>query len=276
MADDTNVLLYERGARAWPRVAWSVEAFERHLAGEKPRFIEDFFLAGAAGHRVEQAWVEIEESMGPACRRVMAHQPMADYTPDDVWAETRVRLLADDDEADALDDGRMPARIHRYRGMVKLVNYLVVIAKRLAISRRRRMRPTLSIDRGGEDEEDRGPALPDAGGEQPSEALERQEQAAAMREGLMKGFRALTGEQQFLVAMVYRHGMKQKEAGALLDWSEFKTSRQLSKAMATLRKAMCEVSGVAWSRELSDAWARCLQSCWREVQDLHSPTSEAV
>jgi DNA-directed RNA polymerase specialized sigma24 family protein len=148
------------------------------------------------------------------------HQPTADFSADELWAETILRLIAEDAAQPVLADGKRPAYIIRYRGLVQLLNYFIVIAKRIAIGRKRRMKPTLSLSAGSEEE-----TAHDVPEDAPTPAQHAQasQDAIALRQAISAAYSRLSPEQRFLIAMVYRNGMKQKEAGTLLGWSEFKT-----------------------------------------------------
>src|SRR5688572_18547975 len=136
--------LYQQAAARWPAVRWSEEAFARHLAadptGARPNHPLDLYLAGAAGQRIDSAWLAIETELGPAVRKVLQRQPSADWTADDLWSEARARLMDADPAAPPLPQGVKPARIIRYRGLVRLLNYLTVVAKRIAIERDRQLK----------------------------------------------------------------------------------------------------------------------------------------
>jgi len=257
--------LYAAAQARWPLVKWPPEAFDAHLAGESPAWPSDLYLAGAAGHRMQSAWEAIETEIGPQTRRVLARQPVADLTIEDLWGETIARIMDDDLERAPLDQGRPPARIIRYRGLVQLVNYLILIARRIAIQRNRRRQHHLSLS-----QESADPAQhvdPPAPGPSALSSATEAETVGKMRQGLARAFAGLSPDQQFLITMVFRQGMKQKEAGAMLGWSEFKTSRTLSAAIESLRQGMVDLTGVEWTPALASAWAECLAENWKDVQE---------
>lgn len=270
-ADD----LFAGATAQWPEVEWDHAAFVRHLAGESPKYSSDLYLGGAAGHRLDAAWRVIERDLGPGVRRVLARFPTADFTVDDLWGDSLARLMEDHPGSAALPDGRFPARIVQYRGLVPLLNYIILVGRRLAVQRQRERvrRPVMSLasaarGRRADVDGNDGRRVPDPADRRtvaPDAAAEGAEIAGRMRSAVGRAFAALSIEQQFLITMVYRQGMKQKAAGALLGWSEFKTSRQLSAAMNYLRTTLMELVGVEWTPVLATSWAECLQACWDDV-----------
>jgi DNA-directed RNA polymerase specialized sigma24 family protein len=271
MASETRVASDAAKKEGWfaeasarfPSVKWDRIAFYRHLGKESPRFPLDLFLAGAAGYRLDSAWEVIEADLGPKARSVLQRQPLADLSAEELWGETILRLIAEDEQKPMLPDGRRPAYIIRYRGLVQLLNYLIVIAKRVAIGRKRRMRPTVSLSGKNEDE---GGHDVTADAPSPAEISEGGEEASALRSAIATAYGRLSPEQRFLIAMVYRSGMKQKEAGTMLGWSEFKTCRSLAAAMEDLRKSIARWAGSEWDGQMAAAWEESLQKCWKNVQ----------
>lgn len=247
----------------WPAVQWPRQAYVQHLGRESPPYPVDLYLAGAAGHRLDAAWEAIESDLGNKARAVLHRQPSADMTAEELWAEAILRLLAEDMERPVLADGRRPAMIIRYRGLVQLLNYLIVIAKRVGIGRKRRMKPTLSLSGTGPTDDPHDVAQ---NGPTPAQSLESSEDATELAAAVRAAYGQLSAEQKFLIAMVYRNGMKQKQAGAMLGWSEFKTCRSLAAAMESLRKSIARWAGADWNGPLAAAWEQCLQICWNDVQ----------
>ena len=264
--------LYERGTQRWPSVAWPQTAYQAHLDGDSPPHPADLYLGGAAGHRISAAWEVIQTELGPPAKRILSGQPSADFTLDDLWAQAVSQLIDNDSKHSPLADGRQPAKIIRYRGLVSLLNYFVVVAKRLAIqqNRRNRSRPTLSLTGSDDDAHTEPPPAPGRATASPEEHISAQETADRMKHCVGKAYAKLSGQQQFLIAMVYRQGMLQKDAGAMLNWSAFKTTRQLKAAMAIMRDAMTdlaeELPGLDWTPALAAAWEGCWAEAWADVQ----------
>ena len=272
-ADET----YARAAERWPEVGWPRAEFVSHLQGQAPPYGVDLFLAGAAGVRLKAAWARIEADIGPAARAVFDRQPKADCTAEDLWAETVARLIDEQPDEPPLADGRRPARIVRYRGLVSLANYMILVGRRLAIQRHRRPGRMASTDApagggngggGGGGGDDDGPAhdVRDDRAGSPSARLEDAEAVAELGDALQAAFAALSSERKFLIVMVYRQGLRQKEAGARLGWNESKTSRALSQAMGELRRALCNAADTPWTPTVAAAWEQFVQRSWTEVQ----------
>lgn len=264
---------HHEAARRWPHVNWPLESYSDHVGDESPPHPVDLFLAGAAGHRITTAWEAVEVDYSSQVQRILKKLPLADCTTQDLWADTIARMMEDELKAPLLPSGQPPARIIRYRGLVKLLNYFVVIARRLAIQRKRRMKPTLSLTTQGRDD-DRMPLPPDLRSLSPDELLIDRQNIDQMAPAVKAAYALLSPQQQFLIVMVYRQGLKQKEAGSLIGWSEFKTSRQLSAAMALMREALVAKLGDDWSPAVAAAWAACLSDCWASVQDSQAGASE--
>lgn len=268
--------LARRVSSRWPTIAWPVSAFLAHLADDPsaPPHLEDLYLAGAAGHRVDAAWTVIETDFGPDTRRVLQRQPRADATAEDLWGDTIARLIDDDADRPPLDDGRQPAKITRYRGRIKLLNYLVLVARRIAIQRQRKHKPQLTLsgsqntDLSGNDP-DAPPAnsLPNPGAEDPAKAAANHESASRLRETLARALDELTDEQRFLLSSIYRHGIAQKQAGAMLGWSPFKANRQVKAAINTLRDSLADLDDLDWTPQLRAAW----EGCWAEAWPNETP-----
>ena len=250
---------YEQAGRQWPTVKWSIMEYKMHISDKNPSYPVDLYLAGAAGHRIDTAWICIETDLGGFVQNVLKSKPIADMTVEDLWRETMMRMMDNDPKAAMLSDGRSAAVIIRYRGLVRLINYLITIARRIAIQRNRKKRPVLTLT-SNEDH-------PDTSSFSPSETAEQNELIEKMKTSLAKAYKQLSAEQQFIITMVYRKGMKQKEAGKLLGWSEFKTSRELAKAIKSLKQPLECLEDLDFSPTLAAAWSGVWSDCWRDVQD---------
>ena len=129
---------YERGCKAYPRLAVSEQAFGRHLARSasdpSPEALaslaaEDLFLACACVCRVRGAATAFERKVGPVIRRAVA-RVLA--TPDERQeAEQRVwhHIL--------IETGDRPPRIAQYAGQGPLESWVAVASMRVASSFRR-------------------------------------------------------------------------------------------------------------------------------------------
>jgi RNA polymerase sigma factor (sigma-70 family) len=262
--------LYHQARRRWKRVNWPLPAYRAHLGDQVPPFPTDLYLGGAAGHRLSSAWSTIETELAPDARRIVSRLPTADTTADDLWAEAVLRLMSEDPGAARLPGGQYPARIIRYRGLVRLLNYLVTISRRLAIQRDRRRRHASVALHGGEVGADR---LRHANHAQtPDEQTLQDEAVERAAVALRAAWRALAADQQFLLMMVYRHGVSQRRAGDWLGWSESKTSRQINDAIGQLGEALRRAAGSSWNPSLAAAWGGLWADCWEEAPAFRSAT----
>lgn len=265
-------IIYEAARRRWPRVDWPRRAFEALCQREPPRYPDDLYLAGAAGHRIDAAWGAIEDEVSPQVCRILHRQPRADYTTEDLWGEIRTRLMEEDEQAPPLPSGVHPARILRYRAKVRLVAYLVVVAKRLAISRARRRQP-LSLTAANDETPDHEPADPRAGA--PPQVTSQAELIARLEQAVASAYATLDPEQRFLVAMVFGQGVRQKRAGAMLGWSESKTSRALSAVAQRLGEALEDLGEAEWDGAMRDRWIEAWRTCWAKA-DAPAAEPDAV
>src|SRR5437660_5672012 len=150
---------YGQATSRWPGVAFGRPEYAAHVGDPPPPYAVDMYLAGAAGYRVDEAWRVIERELGPSTRGILRRQPTADLSVEELWNETLVRLMDEDAQRPPLPaGGRRPAKIVRYRGLVALLNYLTVVARRTAISRKRGMREVSGSAPG--DSDDPGTAAP--------------------------------------------------------------------------------------------------------------------
>lgn len=250
---------FNEARQRWPAVHWPRDRYIDHVADEQPTEPVDLFLGGAAGHRIKPAWEAIETDLAPNTKRILQRQPTADYTLDDLWADTIARLM-EDEPSDAVVDlpgGGRPARIIKYRGKVKLLHYLVVVAKRLAIGRKRRRKPELTLDSPAsegkrQERPDRAAAAPDAA------ALE-DEAIGKLAGALAAGLAELSDDQRALLRLVFCQGMAKKDAGAILGWADYKVAKQLKAVTDKLQAAMDELAEIAWTPALREAWGRLLR-----------------
>jgi DNA-directed RNA polymerase specialized sigma24 family protein len=254
---------FAEATKRYPAVRWAREAFARHVGTEPCRHPADLYLGGAAGHRVDAAWETIESQLGPETRRVLGRHALADFSPDELWSDTIGKLIDGADGYSPLPDGRSPAYIIRYRGRVPLLNFLILVARRLAIQRKRRIRPTMSLVRDDEDESTHD--LP-SGDASPDEAAGDAELARRLEDRLAAAWAQLSPEQQFLLAMTGSGKMQQKEAGDMLGWSPFKANRAVKDAREVLQASLSEFSDTDWTPALRSAWEGFCTNLWKEVQ----------
>lgn len=270
--------LYDQAHQRWPQVGWDRRAYAAHLGDGHPKYAIDLYLAGAAGHRLDEAWVVVDTEMGSHACRVLRRLPTADYDIKDLWADTLVKMMKDDLKSPSLPDGRQPAAIIRYRGEISLLNYLIVVARRVAIQRdrQRRSRPTILSLAQKSDHDDRPRDWADPSSPAPDARLTQQDTIDQIRQSLVEAREQLTNEQRFIIMMVFGQGMKQKEVGALMNWHESKVSRQLKAAIQCLQQALEGFSPSDWTPAIVAAWEGCWASDWQDVQDRPRHASDGV
>lgn len=255
---------YNNAITRWAKILWPKELFVKHVDcirsnDVKPVYLEDLYLAGAAGFRIDPAWEVIDKELSGRIMNSLSHMPLADMTPQDAWSETLAKVIDDDAEADLLPNGRRPAKIIRYRGLVKLLNYLIVISKRIAIQRNRKKKPDyfLSAMEGFD-----RPAAESAGS--PTQSLVTKDTMTLVFERLRDAYKSLSTEQRFLIMMVYRKGMRQKQAGKMLGFSESKTTRHLKKGIEIIKQSFADTEGIELNENLERAFAALWQKAWTE------------
>lgn len=253
---------YRNAIKQWPGVLWPVDQFGKHVElirseGVEPIHMEDLFLAGAAGYRYDTAWEVIQLELSCKLKKIVSSLPLADMTPDEVWSETLERLIDNDEEKPLLDDGRFPAMVIRYQGLVKLLNYFITVSKRIAIQRNRKKRPDFFLS-AVEDSAQVMTAKADA----PESHLLAEDTVRLLMNRLSAAYKHLSTEQRFLITMVFRNGMRQKEAGKMLGWSEFKTSRQIKKAIEVMRKEFTDTEGIDWCPAVERAFSGLWSGPW--------------
>ena len=245
-------------------IGWPKEMFCKHVQfacsqtdGRKTTFLEDLYLGGSAGHRVDQAWIVIHNDIAPKVKGIMSHKASGSLTAEELWSRTLERLIDKDTDLAPLENGRYPAKIIRYRGLVKLVNYCVTVASRLAIQNYRKRDADMSLSAVDSEQ------LFASKSQTPEQELVVSEDSKMIIDTIITAYKTLSCEQRFLIMMVYRQGMKQKQAAKLLGWSEFRTSRQLSKAINIMRKAIEKKGCIEFSGKVSDAFS----NIWCEKLD---------
>jgi len=264
MAEFVIEKAYKNAISRWAKILWPKELFAKHVDGVrshdvKPLYLEDLYLAGAAGFRIDPAWEVIDSELSPRIMNSLANMPLADMTPQDAWSETLAKVIDDDAEKDPLPDGRRPAKIIRYRGLVKLLNYLLVISKRIAIQRNRKKKPDCFLSAlDGFDK-----AAPNTA-DSPTERLLTKDTMMLVFEKLQQAYKSLSTEQRFLIMMVYRKGMRQKEAGKMIGFSESKTTRHLKKAIGIIKENFASTDGVDLTGDVEKAFASLWQKAWTD------------
>jgi len=256
---------FEIAKQRWPGVAWERAAFEKHLDREPCKNPEDLYLGGAAGHRIDQAWVVIETELGPATKKVLSRHALADFSPDELWSDTVGKLIAEDQKNQKLPDGRWPAYIIRYRGKISLLNFLILAARRIAIQRNRRLKPTMRIA-SDSDEDDGARHEPAAATDSPAQAAQESELIQRLERAVAAVWAELSSDQQFLLGTAAAGSMQQKEAGKLLGLSAFQANRAVKDAREKLESAMSEFKDIEWTDGLRRAWVDLLRKLCQDLQ----------
>jgi len=250
-------MAFIQATEQWPRINWPRSAYSDHVTGvvrqgKIPKYLQDLYLAGAAGHRIDTAWEIIHKDIGPAVQNIMMRQPHANMAMEDLWSETVIHLVKNDHSRPCLPDGSQRAMIIRYLGLVKLINYCVTVASRIAIQKRRDSeREKRYIEQ--------APAKRkrvESNGKTSEQQVIKAEFAERIARPLAEAYAALSSEQQFLITMIYAQGMKQKEAGGLLGLSPYTTNRRVRDAIACLKRALrtIRVPVDAWNEVWREAW----------------------
>ena len=257
--------IYNQAKKTYPNVNWGPQDFANHLNGEVPKFPADLFLGGAAGCREETAWNEIHITIAPRVRKILNNQPRADYSTDELWAELVGTLTDNDGKRRPLANGSIPAKIINYRGKIPLLNYMVIVGKRIAIQRNRNLKRTtlISLDRDPND----AMGIADSRTPSPDADAEEREMAGRLLKTMQAAYSQLNTEQKFLLEMVFSQDMMRKDAGQLLGWSESKTSRSISDALDKLQKAMKTLSDTRWGPILKESWSDFMKQNWKKPQE---------
>ena len=237
-------------------IAWPKEMFYKHVQfacshadDRETTFLEDLYLGGSAGHRVDQAWTVIHNDIAPDVKKIMSRRASGNLTAEELWSRTLERLIDEDIDLVPLQDGRYPAKIIRYRGLVKLVNYCVTVANRLAIQNYRKCDANISLSAVD------GEQFLASKSQTPEQELVVSEDSKIIVDTIVTAYKILSREQRFLIMMVYRQGIKQKQAAKMLGWSESRTTRQLSKAINIMRKAIEKKGCIEFTGEISEAFS---------------------
>jgi DNA-directed RNA polymerase specialized sigma24 family protein len=250
--------VHGRAQRRWPIVGWPLEAYAAHVGEERPPHLEDLYLGGAGGHRVEGSWAAISQELREPLAARLRKQPCGDSSPEDLVSESIATLMAEDPTSELQVEGRRPAKLIRYRGRTTLVNYFLVVAKRLAIGGHRKTR-----------REQREPEQfdPAASTDAPSEDLDRREGAERLFAAVQGAYAALTARQRFLLAMIYGRGLGKSEAGALVSLPPWGVSRELERIHDGMRVALEGVLPEGWTMPSREAWIAAWRRCWSDELD---------
>lgn len=257
--------VHARSLRRWPKVEWPWESYATHVGDERPPHLEDLYLGGAGGHRVDGAWAAIAAELSEPLTVRLRRQPCGASTPEDLVSDSIATLMADDLTSDLRVEGRPPSKLIRYRGRTSLVNYFLVVAKRLAIGSHRRTRreqaPTEGFD------------PPDAAVAFASDGEDR-ELASQLFEGVRHAYASLSSRQRFLLAMIHGRGMGKSDAGRLVGLPPWGVTRELDRVHDAMQASLQHLLPDDWSRLSREAWAEAWRACWSETMESPHPSPE--
>jgi len=260
---------WEEADQRWPDVAWGLVAYAAHLAGRRPAHPVDLYLAGAAGHRLPPAWTAIHIDYGPTVLRWLARGADPRFPPEELWSDLVDKMMGDAPELGHTDAGRPLTKIAGYTGRCALPTYLAVSARRLRIDQQRLRRSS----EGSIDASPVEPAGPDPEGDRPPDRLLDDELRAALMRVLTEVFSTLTDQERALARLVCGHGVKKKEAAAMLGISAPTVTRRVAGIEDRLREAiLSDRHGLELTPRLHRLWAECLQAAW--LKDSPGSSSE--
>ena len=193
----------------------------------------------------------------------MAGFPTGNNSVEDIWAEKLADLLEEEPEWPRLEGNLRPAKIVRYRGLTSLLSFLFTSVRRKAIdlNRSNRVHETLGpLDRS------------DSSSRSPDDIAQRKETLARFCQTFLQAFRELTTEQRFLILMVYRTGMKKKAAGALLNWPDYKVTRELALARTELLNRLVDHELIERSSGFVHLWESAWQGLWKCIHPSEAGT----
>ena len=252
MIPETIEAWFQAACARWPRVTWPLERYRSHLGSEKPNHPVDLFLGGAASDRMDAAWDVIQEEVRPEVLLRVTRIARRSEVPEDLWSEALKRLFSDDPEGATLANGRRPARIRRYRGLVPMPAFISVVAKRIALDRIRilaRERCEALIT--AKDQ----PAM-ECANPSPLAEVESMELDDRFVGEFSAAFRGLSPTRQALLSLVYGHGMRKAAAGMILGMRDYEVSRELRASMEWLRDRLNLLEPETWTRLETERWTR--------------------
>ena len=120
---------YRAACEAWPTLAWDYDKFARRYRrsiealSQRSLHSADLYLAGAAAEGIAEAWRLIETEYGPrVIRSMQRRRRISEEAAEDIWCETRTRLMEPVEIADASGTA---ARIGHYKGNTPLLSYML-------------------------------------------------------------------------------------------------------------------------------------------------------
>jgi RNA polymerase sigma factor (sigma-70 family) len=239
---------FRMALRRWPSVNWPLERFGRHVGNSYPSYPEDYFLGGAASEHVEAAWAVIHGEFRPEVLRRVSSAGSRRATPEDLWSEALVRLMAEDPDGPELQDGRRARMIRRFRGDSPLPAFIAVVAKRYSVDLGRRKLAADRYHSAKSNAMSRHSASVD-------DVVMQRELAVRFAEEFRTAFSGLSPSRQALLSLVFGQRLPKSEAGRLLGMPDYKVSRELRSTMETLRERLESVNPGSWTLESLELWA---------------------
>ncbi|MGA1708624.1 MAG: RNA polymerase sigma factor [Phycisphaerales bacterium] len=238
----------------WPGVSWSFERYAAHVGEDRPPHLTDLYLGGAGGWRRDGAWAAIHDEISGPLELRLRRQPCGTHSPEDLVSESIAALMGDDPEASPAEAVR-PSKLVRYRGRTSLVNYFLVVAKRIAIGSHRRRREHAADMEAIDPVDRRGDSMDP----------ERGVQFDRLAEAIRQAYDALSARQRFLLAMIHGQGMPKAQAGELVGLPPWGVSRELEKIHDHMRLALERSMPEDWDHPSREAWASAWQRCFAEA-----------
>jgi RNA polymerase sigma factor (sigma-70 family) len=253
---------FRAALRRWPTVRWPLERFGLHVGSDAPRYPEDLYLGGAASERLEEAWSVIHIECRPEVLRRVSRVSSRGSSAEDLWSEAMVRLMAEDTDAPALQDGNRPCRIRRFRGDAPLPGFIAVIAKRYGMDQIRRDAAAERFRSGHALEMERRQA-------DTRDPVMDSELAARFANDFERAFSSLPPSRQALLSLVYGQQLPKSEAGRLLGMRDYKVSRELAASMEALRERLNAEASEAWTAVTTQRWTRLwTEACWHGAEGV--------
>ena len=252
---------HEAASARWPGVSWSLESYASHVGDDRPLHLEDLFLGGAGGWRRDGAWDAIHREVAGPLEVRLRRQACGTHSPEDLVGESITALMVDDPDAES-DDKVRPAKLVRYRGRTSLVNYFLVVAKRIAIGSHRRRREQ-AADMDVLDPADRHA---DAGDP------DRERQFDRLSDAIREAYRSLSARQRFLLAMIHGQGMPKAQAGEMVGLPPWGVSRELDRIHDRMRFALEGAAPDSWGDPAREVWETAWRRCFGEEQAADAAT----
>lgn len=246
----------------WPGVAWDFESYASHVGDDQPPHLEDLYLGGAGGWRRDGAWDAIHREVSGPLEIRLRRQACGTHTPEDLVGESITALMADDPEA-ASDREVRPSKLVRYRGRTSLVNYFLVVAKRIAIGSHRRRREH-AADLEAMDPPDRSASTRDP---------DQERQFDRLTQAIREAYRSLTARQRFLLAMIHGQNMPKAQAGDLVGLPPWGVSRELDRIHDRMRFALDGVAPEQWGDLAREVWESAWRQCFGDEDASRSNTT---